>query len=449
MSALGAGVKSRRRQSFVNDRQNAFASVDVQFIHQASFEDTGFNLKALVLPTGAGSFQNPAPSTLAELNLVSNRNALELFNGAGKKLALGINYEIFGSQITFNDFTAEDNEIFFGTIRSVRVSGAEIVDGLTGVKTGFLTPGETSFNVGFDFPIESKERLSPLEVHRNRVIQYLNSDIEDPTALSDGDFSLVRAASTNSGTYIEFNDPGVTLPSGLPEFVSVSSRQFVVDRVTDTLRSEVEVLNGNTLRMADLVAGLAGIPASDIIGNDPSNVQIKQFGDILLGILDVQVPVVTAWVDFTPTGTWTTNVTYSGKRRQVGENVEIQYNVECSGAPDAVPLDFDFPPGITIDTSKLEVNSADGTVILLGNGSALDDGNDNFVLQPFLGSSGTEIRASLIDATVTYSRQTFVGATVPFVFAINDSVVLNVTFPAVGFEATQTLREHLEDKGIL
>lgn len=283
MSGIGAGAKSRRRKSFVGDRSVANAFRDIQFIHQATLDDTGFNLKNLIAPSGVGSFQNPSPTALASLNLGTLTNALELYNGEGKRLALGINYSVFGTQINFNDFTANDSEIFFGTIRGARINGPEIVDGIQSEASGFLIPGSTTFNVGFDFPIESNSRLSPLVVHRNRVIQYLNSDIETPTATSDGDFSLTRASGSNYGTTIEFNDPGVTLPGGLPEFVSVSSRKFTVDRVRDSLRSELEKVNGDVLNMADYVALLAGVPVSEIIGTaSPTQTQLKQYGDRVL-----------------------------------------------------------------------------------------------------------------------------------------------------------------------
>lgn len=64
--------------------------------------------------------------------------------------------------------------------------------------------------------------------------------------------------------------------------------------------------------------------------------------------------VLTDWVSYTPTGTWTTNTTYAGKWRRVGDTAEVVARVNTSGPPNAVNLtSVTIPSGLTIDTAKL------------------------------------------------------------------------------------------------
>lgn len=56
---------------------------------------------------------------------------------------------------------------------------------------------------------------------------------------------------------------------------------------------------------------------------------------------------------FTPTGSWTTNTTYTGYVAQVGDLIRVQGAVTLSGAPDAVALTLNSPSGFTIDETKL------------------------------------------------------------------------------------------------
>lgn len=62
---------------------------------------------------------------------------------------------------------------------------------------------------------------------------------------------------------------------------------------------------------------------------------------------------VTDWVSFTPTGSFNTNVTYTGQWRRIGDSLEMQVNMAFSGAPNAVSSTINLPSGMTIDTAKI------------------------------------------------------------------------------------------------
>jgi hypothetical protein len=56
---------------------------------------------------------------------------------------------------------------------------------------------------------------------------------------------------------------------------------------------------------------------------------------------------------FTPTGTWSTNVTYTGYWWRTGDRINMEYYISVSGQPDNTFLKVDPPSGITIDTAKM------------------------------------------------------------------------------------------------
>lgn len=148
-----------------------------------------------------------------------------------------------------------------------------------------------------------------------------------------------------------------------------------------------------------------------------------------------QGAIITDWEEFTPTGTWTTNTTYTGKFRRVGGNVEIQYGVSLSGAPNAASLFFDLPSGLSIDFDKLEtVNDGDAEVGISGQylnaGTAryritgtVNDSNDTRIVARVYGSSGS---------TVTH---TTVSNTVPFSANTGDGLQLRVMAPIQGWSS--------------
>jgi hypothetical protein len=62
---------------------------------------------------------------------------------------------------------------------------------------------------------------------------------------------------------------------------------------------------------------------------------------------------ITDWVSFTPTGSWTSNVGYSGRWRRVGDTMEVVGEIAFSGDSDASTLTLNLPSGYSIDTTKL------------------------------------------------------------------------------------------------
>ncbi len=65
-----------------------------------------------------------------------------------------------------------------------------------------------------------------------------------------------------------------------------------------------------------------------------------------------------SWVAYTPLADWISNVTITGFWRRVGDSVEIDVNVACSGAPTSATLNVYLPAGIQVDTAKITSTAA-------------------------------------------------------------------------------------------
>jgi hypothetical protein len=62
---------------------------------------------------------------------------------------------------------------------------------------------------------------------------------------------------------------------------------------------------------------------------------------------------ITDWQSFTPTGSFTTNTTYTGQYRRVGDSIEFQAHLAFAGSPNSVSCSVNLPSGLTIDTAKI------------------------------------------------------------------------------------------------
>lgn len=64
------------------------------------------------------------------------------------------------------------------------------------------------------------------------------------------------------------------------------------------------------------------------------------------------------WTSFSPSGLWTTNVTYTGKYRQITDSngdlwLDMSVRIAASGTPNTAACIVNLPSGYTIDTARL------------------------------------------------------------------------------------------------
>lgn len=133
--------------------------------------------------------------------------------------------------------------------------------------------------------------------------------------------------------------------------------------------------------------------------------------------ITAQGAAVSEWQSYTPTGSWVTNVTYTGKWRRVGDSMEVMANVDCSGAPTAADLTINLPSGYTIDTNKL-ANTSVGRATL-GSGQAVDGGVRGY---PLIVIYGTTTSITFRSAETTGSSGSAVDNDAPFTFGSGDCV---------------------------
>lgn len=139
---------------------------------------------------------------------------------------------------------------------------------------------------------------------------------------------------------------------------------------------------------------------------------------------------VTEWQSFTPTGTWITNTTYSGKWRRVGDSIELRIIVLTSGQPDNTQLFINTPTQFPMDISKMAGAGAnrnpDGSGEIQGTGSSYNVQ----VNMP----SGTLIEPlfqnNLSGAQATITR------TAPITWGSGNFLNIVVKYPVLGWSAT-------------
>jgi len=87
---------------------------------------------------------------------------------------------------------------------------------------------------------------------------------------------------------------------------------------------------------------------------------------------------ITDWVAWTPTGSWSTNTTYTGLKRRVGSDGEYRVKIALAGAPTSASLTVNLPSGEVIDTTKL-VDTTAGNDFSFGQANMLDAGIANYI----------------------------------------------------------------------
>lgn len=144
---------------------------------------------------------------------------------------------------------------------------------------------------------------------------------------------------------------------------------------------------------------------------------------------------VSDWISFTPTGSWSTNTTYAGQWRRVGDTAEIAYKVSLTGAPNATTLSLAMPTGLTIDTVKM--NSPSNNAAMVGYGRTLDAGVQAYALNVRYDGGATPfgIYSENAGGTYTSDASAQVSNTVPYTFGTGDQVNISVSVPIAGWSS--------------
>jgi len=134
---------------------------------------------------------------------------------------------------------------------------------------------------------------------------------------------------------------------------------------------------------------------------------------------------VTDWVSYTPTGSWTSNTTYTGKWRRVGDSMQIMMKVALSGAPTAASLTLGLPSGYSIETTKINSTTAGENAFGIARG--YDSGVTGYTGAVFYYSTTTV--AIHGNNTGTWSN------TVPFSWNAADEIDIKFEVPITGWSS--------------
>lgn len=195
-------------------------------------------------------------------------------------------------------------------------------------------------------------------------------------------------------------------------------------------------LTGKKLQIIKTTSDFSGVTidgnASETINGSATTIINTQYESILIVsngsnwlLSERRIPSIET--SFTPTGSWSTNTTYSGKYRRVGDNLEFTVIVATSGAPTSATFTLNIPSSLVIDVAKLPSGTASSTDIA-GFAHLLD--SDTAANR----TMGMIYPASSVTMGVVAIGAGAVTQAVPFTWANNDKLTLKFRVPISGWD---------------
>lgn len=280
----GTGTTSIVKRDLPTQIVPAVGFQKTQFAHKAASGDTGINLNSLTTPPemSANGFTNPPSGSIAGMQILVYRRNLRLWSSLRGEMTDYYQYYVSSNtQIVFLNFTAEEGEIFRGTLDYNAVTGANFVATLTPPATGSLAAGTTDFNCGFPFQVNQYPTMQSgaVRVYRGTQLMARNTGNATASISADGDYQEVDNG-TGFGTIIRFNRPD---PDNA-NFIQVIPSSRLAELPSTSLTSYTESIQGQLNSMASYVAALSGTSTSTILGAAPTQVDLKAFGDRVIAL---------------------------------------------------------------------------------------------------------------------------------------------------------------------
>jgi hypothetical protein len=241
--------------------------------------------------------------------------------------------------------------------------------------------------------------------------------VKVPYIVNSGTF-VAGTSSADSDVILYFYDitnSKLVEPSSIKMLSNSSS-------VSDAVQATVQFDSNCT--SARLILHCATTSASDYV---------LKLDDISVGPANYQYGTpVTDWQSFTPTGSMSTNTTYTGRYRRVGDSIQVNANVAWSGAPNAVNLTVSIPSGLTIDTTKMVPGTGVATSGIFGTGAGTLAGASKQVLVSY--NSTTSVIPT-IQTSLTGSASA-VTATSGGTIQNGDNLSLTFQVPILGWSSS-------------
>ena len=156
-----------------------------------------------------------------------------------------------------------------------------------------------------------------------------------------------------------------------------------------------------------------------------------------------QGAVVGEWQSYTPTGSWTTNTTYTGKYRRIGSDVELKINIYLAGQPNNITLSFTSPQllnGLGISYAGDFEDKTGEIKAPYGSWAGTDAALNDYI--------GTFINVDAGNNTTTFQLQfqrhdvqniNLVNQTQPFAWNVNDNLTIIAKIPIAEWAGSGTV----------
>ena len=206
----------------------------------------------------------------------------------------------------------------------------------------------------------------------------------------------------------------------LPTAVGIPSTEYLIKKTDSTFN--LVTIDGNGTETIDgaLTKKLATQNESIKVISDGTNWQI------------VERRIPSEVIAFTPTGRWSTNVTWTGFWKRTGDSIRVTFKVAATGATEVDTFATDLPSGLTIDTAKVSVENGYTSI---GRAYGIDATGTDFWYEVVLGGSTTEVFTGLNRADTTYvSNNGSADNGTPFTIASGDSYGGEYTVPITNWE---------------
>jgi hypothetical protein len=319
-----------------------------------------------------------------------------------------------------------------GKLYTLNSSGAEVQVGAgSGTTTNLLTNG--SFD---DLTATNGWTVSA------------GSASADTSDYVDGTQSLAISLSAVSGTIVtQTVTPGQTLVGNNLEHsiyvkTSLTNIQMCAMQGTTEVQCQSAPSTNQWARLSFTIAA----PSSGAIGvrvksTSSATGTVKVDGGYT-GVARNLTTVLTeySWQSWTPTGSWTTNATYTGKKRRVGDNIEYEVHISLSGAPGGTSaLTINLPTGDAVDTTKVSVSNI--RKIYPSAVQIYQNSTSKVMSGVVIGGNSTTMQIQFTDTGAASTASTAqITATSPITFGASDSVNINFSLPIAGLTAENGFR---------
>ncbi len=155
---------------------------------------------------------------------------------------------------------------------------------------------------------------------------------------------------------------------------------------------------------------------------EPLSISVEYIPSVSQTIARLDAPGV-GWTAFTPTGSWTTNTTYTGFYQCDAGNLSVNWGITLAGAPTSANLTINLPPSFTIDTTKI-VTDANYSAIL--GQTLIKQSSTGYKAYPVYASSTSILMAYQNAASGTGAVVTQIA---PVTFASGNTLTGSFTVP--------------------